>query len=297
MEFKDITEEELDHPTLGTVLRLVRNAAVLVVRDRVGAVLGSAFLLLMLWGPKGTLPLLGKVWSDWRPSCHPDVDPGCVLPHASQLLPVPWDQEWITFFGGFVLLVLIPIVLIKVVYKERLSDFGLGLPPRDRWGLSAISALVLLVPCLGLFYLGSQDPAMQREYPLYHGHFASLGQFAVYQLGYLAFFIVIEFTFRGYLLFGLYRAKDTEVLAGVTGVPGPLVFGSYAILLSMLSYTAWHLPKPMAEAWGTLAWGIATGAIALATRSIWPIVAVHWLLNVYLDYLIVTGPTGAGVGP
>jgi membrane protease YdiL (CAAX protease family) len=51
----------------------------------------------------------------------------------------------------------------------------------------------------------------------------------------------------------------------------------------MLSYTAWHLGKPLPEVWGTLVWGLATGTIALATGTIWPIIIVHWLLNIVLD--------------
>ena len=43
-----------------------------------------------------------------------------------------------------------------------------------------------------------------------------------------------------------------------------MAFGYYAILLSMLSYTAWHLGKPLPELWGTLVWGLVAGTIVLA---------------------------------
>jgi membrane protease YdiL (CAAX protease family) len=82
------------------------------------------------------------------------------------------------------------------------------------------------------------------------------------------------------LLFGLYRSWY-----GIGGrhARTPLGFGYYSILISMLSYTAWHLGKPLPEVWGTLVWGLATGTIALATGTIWPIIIVHWLLNIVLD--------------
>ena len=202
---------------------------------------------------------------------------------------IPWDQEWLSFLAGFVLVVLIPIVLIKVVYRQDLRDYGLGLPPKDRLGLSLLSAAVLLVLSAPAFYLGARDPSMRATYPLYRGSFNGLGQFAFYEAGYLVFFIAIEFIFRGYLLFGLFNARDSEALPGTSGIRGPLVFGYYSIVISMLSYTAWHLGKPLPELWGTLVWGIATGTVVLATRSIWPVVAVHWLLNVFLDALITWG--------
>jgi hypothetical protein len=143
---------------------------------------------------------------------------------------------------------------------------------------------VPLVP----FYASAHDPGMKALYPFYRD-FDGVGELALYELGYFPFFVAIEFIFRGYLLFGLYQFKDRDVLPGVGGERGPLVFGYYAILISMLSYTAWHLGKPIPELWGTLVWGIAAGAIALAIRSVWPIVIVHWLLNIWLDLLIFEG--------
>ena len=38
-----------------------------------------------------------------------------------------------------------------------------------------------------------------------------------------------------------------------------------------------------------LVWGLSTSAIALAIRSIWPIVAAHWALNVWMDLVIWQG--------
>jgi hypothetical protein len=70
------------------------------------------------------------------------------------------------------------------------------------------------------------------------------------------------------------------------GVTGPFYFGRYALLIQMLSYTAWHLGKPALELWGTLVWGLTAGATAYMIRSIWPIVLSHWLLNVFIDALI-----------
>ena len=104
----------------------------------------------------------------------------------------------------------------------------------------------------------------------------------------LLFFISIEFIFRGYLLFGLASTRDIDVPGMRAGVAGPLFFGKYAILVQMLSYTAWHLGKPLPELWGTLAWGLAAGATAYAVRSIWPVVLSHWLLNVFLDAVILS---------
>ncbi len=278
-----VTEEERDNPSVLTILKLIWNTIARLFHDPIGMILGSGFLLIMLWGYHGELELLGLVWDGW-------TGPGSAGDPARQVIipGIPWDQEWLSFAAGIVLLVAIPAVLIKLVYKQDLSDYGLGLPRPDRWKLTTLSAVLLFAVSLPFFFIGARDAGMQATYPLFRD-FESLGQFVVYEIGYVMFFIVIEFVFRGYLLFGLYQFRDEQALPGVIGIRGPLVFGYYAIFLSMLSYTAWHLGKPVPELYGTLVWGIAAGTIALATGTIWHLILVHWLLNVFMDLLIWKG--------
>ncbi len=127
------------------------------------------------------------------------------------LIPgVPWDNELISFFGGALLLVGIPILLIRFVYKQPLSAYGLGLPPANRRRFALLAFAVLTVVALPVFYIGARDPAMPAVYPFYRA-FANFGDFIAYALIYLPFFIAIEFIFRGYLLFGLAGVKDDEV--------------------------------------------------------------------------------------
>jgi hypothetical protein len=259
------------------VLKLVWNTVARMLHDPIGMILGSAFLLLMLWGPHGNLELLGILWPGWH---GPGSDPAA---RAQIVAGIPWDQEWISFAIGCLLVVVVPILLIKLVYKARLRDFGLGPPEPGRWRLTLLSAGLLFVASLPGFWFATSLASMRSTYPLYRGGFEDVGQFVVYQVGYLLFFVAIEFIFRGYLLFGLYRARDEDALPGTEGLRGPLVFGYYAIFISMLSYTAWHLGKPVPELWGTLVWGIAAGTVVLATRTIWPVVLVHWLLNLIMD--------------
>ncbi|MBI5958022.1 MAG: CPBP family intramembrane metalloprotease, partial [Chloroflexi bacterium] len=196
---------------------------------------------------------------------------------------LPWDNELISFFAGMFLLVGIPIILIRWVFKQPLSLYGLGLPPRHRWRLAVQTFLFVTLVSLPFFWFGSRIGAMRDLYPLYRS-FDNTGQFILYELSYLPFFIAIEFIFRGYLLFGLAGVQDSE--AHDTGISGPFYFGRYALLIQMLSYTAWHLGKPALELWGTLVWGLTAGATAYTIRSIWPIVLSHWLLNVFIDALI-----------
>lgn len=282
---RPLREDEVDAPGAATVLRFIYHVFVRIFHDPAGMILGSTFLLLMLWGYHGRVELLGLVTDDWK-------GPGTWIAGRPQLIPgLPWDQEAISFAVGFVLVVLIPILLIKLVYKQRLRDYGLCLPPRNRWKVTLVGTGLLGLLAVIAVAFSHKDPEMRAEYPLFRdlAYLQQTGHFVLYELVYLLFFVCIEFIFRGYLLFGLYHVKDTEAAPGLSGVPGPLVFGYYAILISMLSYTAWHLGKPTGELYGTLVWGIASGAAALTCRSIWPVVLVHWLMNVFIDLTIIRG--------
>ena len=261
--------------------KLIWNTAALPLQDRVGALLATSFILVLAYGLHGKVQALDLVWDAWAPMA---ADPEA---RAALVGWIPWDHEWASFLIGFLLLFVAPLFIITRVFKQSVAEYGLCLPARDRLWFTLITSAVLLVAGGALFAWASNDREMLEEYPLFRGGFDSGLDFAVYELGYLLFFVAIEFMFRGYLLLGLYRARDDDVESGIKGVPGPFIFGPYAVLISMLSYTAWHLGKPQAEAFGTIVWGIIAAAVVLGSRSVIPIILVHWLLNVVLDYAIV----------
>jgi hypothetical protein len=274
-----IDDTELRTPDFLTVVKLSWYSIQCFFVERPGQIIGSAFILIMLWGPHGNLELLQFIWSAWR-------GPGIDIGTRPSLLPwIPWDQELISFWGGAFLLVIIPSLLITFGFKQPLAHYGLGLPPRGRRALAGVTFLTLTVVSLPLFWIGAHDPGMRALYPLYKA-LSGVGAFLLYELTYLPFFIAIEFIFRGYLLFGLAGIRDTQVQDAGGGFPGEFYFHRYALLIQMLSYTAWHLGKPLPELFGTLLWGLFAGATAYAIRSIWPIILSHWLLNVFLDAVI-----------
>ena len=277
----DVPETELENPKFVTVLKVAWSSIRALPAERTAQIFGSAFILLMLWGYHGNLEMLQSILPGWR---GPGVDIGSRL----QLIPgVPWDHELISFWGGALLLVVIPILLIKFVYRQKLSDYGLGLPPKGRRKLAVQTFIVLMLLCLPAFFIATRNADMRATYPFYR-LFTGIGSFILYELTYLPFFLAIEFIFRGYLLFGLAGIRDSEIMARKTdvGVPGVFYFGKYALLIQMLSYTAWHLGKPLPELWGTLLWGLAAGVLAYTVRSIWPVVLSHWLLNVFFDAIV-----------
>ncbi|UCH94599.1 MAG: CPBP family intramembrane metalloprotease [Candidatus Aminicenantes bacterium] len=264
---------DLAEPDAFTIFQIIINT-LKKLRDKTAIILWSSFILLTVWGFKGDTQLFFNLFgNNWLKELFPGI---------------PWRNQLFSFLSGFILLVIIPCCIIKFVFKEKLSEYGLGWPKgKDKIKLSRVAILVTLGIGIPVFFLGTFDPGMQAEYPLFEkGAITTWGGFIVYELVYFLFFIVIEFIFRGYLLFGLYGIEDVHAVKGVKGIKGPLIFGLYAILIQMLAYTMWHIGKPVPEYVGALVWGVAVAAVALRIRSIWPIIFVHWILNVFVDVVM-----------
>lgn len=279
---EEVDEVELEHPDFITVLKIVWHSIEEFFVERPGQIIGSTFLLLMIWGTHGGLEILEFAWPAWNGPGVSHYDG--TRPSVLEFLP--WDLELISFWTGTVLLVGVPAVIIRYGFEESLSDYGLGLPPADRRRLAFWTFAMLTLISLPAFWYSAGNGQMQELYP-YYRPFSSIGAFILYQVSILPFYLAIEFIFRGYLLFGLAGVRDREIEKAGGGIEGVFYFHRYALLIQMLSYTAWHLGKPMPEIWGTLVWGLAAGATAYAVRSIWPIVLSHWLLNVFMDCLIL----------
>jgi len=274
LEFtNNIPESEFSSPDIFSLFKIIWASVRNFFKEKPAIIIGSAIILLMLWGHHGNLEILKVFFPSWH-------GPGVDIGSRPQIIPgVPWDNELISFWVGAFLLVIVPVIIIKFGFKQNLSDYGLGLPPENRRKLAWWVFLILTIFSLPAFLVSTGNADMQSVYPFYKP-FSSATSFILYELCYFPFFIAIEFIFRGYLLFGLAGIKENETQ------PDSFKVYRYAILISMLSYTAWHLGKPVPELFGTLIWGLAAGASAYAVRSIWPVVMAHWLLNVISDSIL-----------
>ena len=247
-----------NEPEVESVFKIVEDSLAHLI-TKPGIILISVLILLILWGPKGE-PVFKPLFKQWL-----EADP----PHEQFRL------QMLSFTSGLLLLVVIPCLLIRFRFKESVKSYGLGLG-NVRLGLTFLAVLILIG--LPLFYFGARNAQMWVEYPLiYRGmDVAQIKQqfqwhsFLLYELIYASFFFATEFIFRGYMLFGL-RER----------------FGLYAILIQMLSYTAWHFPKPVPELIGTPVWGFGVAAVTLRVKSLWYVFIAHWLLNIFFDVMIL----------
>jgi hypothetical protein len=263
--------------TLPHLLKLVYETLKTYFRNKHFIIMFSAFLLLMIYGYHGNLDILVGIVPHWS---APGVDVGSRVP----IIPgIPWDRELISFIGGAILLVIIPLLIVKFILKEKLNRYGIGLPEKGKRTTGLLTYLFLVVVLAPVFYFTSKQASMQAVYPFFK-NFTSVTEFLIYELTYFPFFITIEFIFRGYLLFGLDDIHDTFVH---NNREKNIHFIGFGLIIQMLAYTMWHMGKPMPELWGTPVWGLCTGIMTYHLKSIWPVTLAHWSLNIFLDGMIL----------
>ena len=250
-----------------------------VARDRFSWFFLLILCCIFIWDHHGKLNWLTAYDPEWRGigNAHQEAEgafPGTIL----------WDQELVGFLVGFLVVVVIPACLVKWLLRADLADFGFGWPKKGRRKNLVIQTALIAALTFPGFYLAASFPSVRDYYPYYIGDPASL-DFLAYELSSSLFYISVEGVFRGYLLFGL--VLWLRELTSANLPERDMRIACMAIILSILPYAVWHLGKAPAELWGTLFWGLAAAASALSTRTIWHLIVLHWLLNVFMDYLIL----------
>jgi Type II CAAX prenyl endopeptidase Rce1-like len=250
------------------IFREIKDVLKALLKNETAILLIAIVILLMLYGYHGNMELLKLILPDWS---YPGADTGTRKPIISW---IPWDREFISFSGGFILLVIIPCLIIRFGLHQNLSGYGLGWPVKSKRRESLVLFLTLALGSAIPFYFGAKNADMQSVYPFYKT-FTGLPQFLIYELTYFPFFVVIELVFRGMILFSVIRLLEAK--------PQDTVSGVLAIAIAMIPYCTWHIGKPATELWGTPVWGLLAGAGIYITRSVWPVLVAHWLLNIWLD--------------
>lgn len=168
---------------------------------------------------------------------------------------------------------LLPIAIVKLLLRQKLSDYGLKLRGmfRDWW----VYALMLAV-ILPLVLLMAQRDSFQETYPFFRpprGHEPSpeyWQRFWAFELTYALHFISLEFFFRGFILHGTRKS-----------------LGAYSIFVMMIPYCMIHFTKPLPETLGSLVAGLVLGFMSLRTRSVWLGAGCHVTVALSMDLLAV----------
>lgn len=178
-----------------------------------------------------------------------------------------WTGAIYSFFAGLILFGLIPILIIKLVFRESLADYGVRL---GDWKFGWLSVAVMAPVMIALTFPSSRDPEFLAQYPLFQGAGASASVFIEHAFLYLAYYLGYEMFMRGFIQFGL-RER----------------FGDWnAILIQTAISGLFHIGKPAGEIYSSILGGLIWGIVVFRSRSLLYVLIVHWLLGVSLDYFI-----------
>jgi membrane protease YdiL (CAAX protease family) len=154
--------------------------------------------------------------------------------------------------------VVIPLVVIKFVFRESVSQYGTKIHGLlSGWPIYLVFVLVM-VPLVWIF---SAEPHFQKTYPFLNispGHRPPLQDLIRWEILYGLQFVALEFFFRGFLLHGLKHR-----------------FGIYSVFVMTVPYCMIHFRKPMPECLASIIAGVMLGFMSLKTRSIWLGAALH----------------------
>jgi membrane protease YdiL (CAAX protease family) len=173
-----------------------------------------------------------------------------------------------TFASAFVLLGLIPALIVKFVFQEPLSAYGVRSGDLTfGWKAFAVVAPVMVL----LSFSASKMPEFLAQYPLNRAAGDGPLAFAGHAIAYLAFYAGWEFGFRGFVQCGLREEM-----------------GDWnAILVQTLASSILHIGKPLEETLGAILGGLVWGVIAFRSRSLLVPLMTHWVLGLSLDLFIV----------
>lgn len=163
--------------------------------------------------------------------------------------------------------VAIPILVIRLVFKEKVSEYGLKRKGAFSFAGFYAVAFLLLFPFVVWV---SFSPEFQITYPFFvpTNRNEMIPYFFVWEIFYVAQFFALEFFFRGWMVLGL--KKD---------------LGLYSVFVMVLPYCMIHFTKPMPECVGSIFAGIFLGLMTYRTQSVWMGALLHVAVALSMDFL------------
>jgi CAAX protease family protein len=171
------------------------------------------------------------------------------------------------FAGDFFILFVVPVLIIKFLLKENVTDYGISLGDYKAGLKITLIFLIIMIPVI---WFVSSLPEFGRTYPHLASTRDSWGIFFLFELGIFVYMFAWEFIWRGFVLFGLEKQ-----------------FGYYAVLIQMIPFLILHNGKPAPETFGAIIAGIALGILALRTRSIFYCIITHMGVMFTIDLISV----------
>ncbi|MBN1633921.1 MAG: CPBP family intramembrane metalloprotease [Ignavibacteria bacterium] len=172
------------------------------------------------------------------------------------------------FITDGTIMFIISVLLIKLVLKEKLKNFGFGFGDYKFGLITMFLFFVIMIPVL---WIVSASPTFASAYPQGGPLLKqNLSLLILYEFCMLIYMLGWEFLWRGFTLFGLYTK-----------------FGVYAIFIQMIPFFILHRGKPELELFASIFAGIILGVQAIRARSFIYSWILHWLVMVSIDTISI----------
>ena len=175
-----------------------------------------------------------------------------------------WQGLVLFSSGAFIGMLLLPILTIKLIFKDKLENFGWKLPEnlKEATFLIFISIMVLMP----IIYFFSGLKSFQNYYLI--KEISPTFLLLTFFLS-LFYYIAEEFLFRGFLFFGLLHK-----------------IGYHSFWITSLLFSFFHLTKPMPEILFAFLTSFLFCYLSLKTKSFIPAVIVHYFISLSLNILM-----------
>ena len=172
------------------------------------------------------------------------------------------------FLTDGTLMFLLPLISVKIIFRENLSLYGFTLGDK-KFGL--LTSIVFLAAMLITVWFVSGSQTFANTYPQGGPKVKeNFVIFILYELCILIYMLGWEFFWRGYMLFGL-REK----------------FGYYSVFIQMIPFFILHKGKPEIELFSSIFAGLILGVQALRSGSFIYSWILHWLVMFSIDGISV----------
>jgi uncharacterized protein len=166
----------------------------------------------------------------------------------------------------FLFYFLVPAIVVKFIFREKLTDYGLKLRGVFSFGKIYLMAFAFIIPAV---IMVSYFPHFQTTYPFFSPTKGELfPHFFVWELFYILQFFSLEFFFRGFMVQGLKKE-----------------LGIYSVFVMMVPYCMIHFGKPLPECIGSIFAGIFLGMMSYRTNSVWLGACLHVGVAISMDML------------
>lgn len=184
------------------------------------------------------------------------------------------------FISDIIILLIIPLLIIKINFKERIIDYGINFRNFSKGSkITMISVVVILI----IIWLVSSFADLSQLHSQINLFDSSVSVILLFEILLLIYVFAWEFIWRGFMIFGLEKQ-----------------FGMNVIWIQMIPFVLLHYNKNMYEVIGAIFGGLFLGLLSYKTRSIIYGVIIHYTMFVTADLISIAraehGINGVGLG-